>query len=299
MNRTFKLSLLPLALLAAGFTAGAPAWQDEEEDAERKIWNKQISDARKKAGTNAAPPPGRPRSRAAGDDLVGVTVWRLQPASNPASARDEEDRPRLLVQAGGNTPTPMAPLRVASSTQFSKNDAVRLSIEVPREGENYLYVIDREIYRNGRLSDPYLIFPTTRVRGGDNKVMGGRIVDLPAPTDDPPFFNFNNQIVANPDYVGEQLTIIVSPTPLDTPAIGPDPVPMDNRKVAEWEKRWGGPADLKESRALLGKAWTKEEKESAEGKRLLTQGPLPQTIYRMTPKADGILLFTLSMRIDP
>ena len=297
MNRqggfSIKLGLLLLALLAASFTVGALALQDEEEDEQRKIWNKQISDARKKAGATPAPPPGKRPPRAAGDDLVGVTFWRLQPASKPASAKEEEDKPRLLVQKDGKT-APMTPQRVASGTEFDKNDTVRLSIEVPREGENYLYVIDREIYKDGKLSDPYLIFPNTRTRGGNNKVMGGQIVDLPAATDDPPYFNFTSN---NPAYAGEQLTIIVSPEKLDMPPIGEGPVALDKKKVEEWERLWSGKTDVREARKSEGREWTKDEKAAAEGKRLLTQGPLPQTIYRVAASTEGKLLFTVKMRV--
>ena len=50
---------------------------------------------------------------------------------------------------------------------------VRLSIESARTG--YLYVINRELYADGSTGEPYLIFPTTRLHRGDNKVTIGRI----------------------------------------------------------------------------------------------------------------------------
>ena len=35
------------------------------------------------------------------------------------------------------------------------------------------------MYGDGSTSDPYLIFPTQRVRGGDNAVGAGKVVELP------------------------------------------------------------------------------------------------------------------------
>jgi hypothetical protein len=45
---------------------------------------------------------------------------------------------------------------------------VRLSIEASRRG--HLYVIDQEAYADGSLGAPLLIFPTLRIRNGDNAV---------------------------------------------------------------------------------------------------------------------------------
>jgi len=51
------------------------------------------------------------------------------------------------------------------------NEMVRLSIESARKG--YLYVIHQDIYPDGAFSNPELIFPTTRLCGGDNRVGPG------------------------------------------------------------------------------------------------------------------------------
>ena len=51
----------------------------------------------------------------------------------------------------------------------------------------YLYVIDREQYADGTQGEPYLIFPTTRTRGGDNSVKAGRVMEIPSQDDNPPY----------------------------------------------------------------------------------------------------------------
>ena len=70
------------------------------------------------------------------------------------------------------------PERIEVDTPLKVNDRVRLSVESPRDG--YLYVIDREQYADGSLGDAYLIFPTRRTRGGDNRVRPGKLIDIPA-----------------------------------------------------------------------------------------------------------------------
>src|SRR5690349_23992390 len=47
----------------------------------------------------------------------------------------------------------------------------------------YLYVFDREVYADKSLGEPYLIFPTTALRGGDNLVKAGRVVEIPSHDD--------------------------------------------------------------------------------------------------------------------
>ena len=108
---------------------------------------------------------------------------------------------RLLVQETEDQRTESVewtPERVETGTTFSVGERVRLSIESPRAG--YLYVIDREQYADGSTSDPYLIFPTLRIRGGNNSVRAGKVIELPD----------RNAFKLTPlcsDYEGERLTI--------------------------------------------------------------------------------------------
>jgi hypothetical protein len=97
-----------------------------------------------------------------------VTLRRLR------AARAADDGARLLVQESAGDLTAD---RVDTNTPLAIGDRVRLTIESSNNG--YLYVIDRELYADGTKSDPYLIFPTSRTRDGDNAVRGGRLVDIP------------------------------------------------------------------------------------------------------------------------
>jgi len=302
MNNQWRRILL-LGIIAGACALTAVAVQDEADE-ERRIWNRQLREARERARTSRRPPQGQRAARAAGEDLIGLTYWRLRdaPPKNDG-AKNDEDGPRMLKQRDGEPPIPQKAERVSTETQFDLNDPVRLSIEITREGDNYLYVIDREMYKGGDLSAPQLIFPNPRIRGGSNKVTGSQLVDIPAATDDPPFFNFVLS-AKNPKYVGEQLTIIVSPKPLPIPAISDDPVGLDPQLVAQWEARWGGKTERREARGTLGAEWTKEEKQAAEtGQQLLEQSPLPQSLFRIHPNgpnganADSTMLLVVKMNV--
>jgi hypothetical protein len=288
--------ILLAALCALGGFAAATAQQQQEDDQDkqRDVVNKQFLN--KRPGDKNKPPPPRPKKEV-DNDLVGLTFWRLR----PAPAVNGQDRPRLLTQGSkGATSRPIQWMaeRASADATFSKDDPVRLSIESPVEGEQYLYVIDREMYKDGSFSEPYLIFPTLRTRDGNNVVTSGKLVDIPAATDDPPFFNFQGM---QPNVVGERLTIIVSPTRLNVPRLESGPVKLDTRVVEKWEKDWGGKSEQWEQRKLAGQEWTSQEKASAsEPQRLLTQGdPLPQTIFRVKGKSSGPLLIVVPMRVNP
>jgi hypothetical protein len=225
--------------------------------------------------------------RAAEGRQVGVTVWRLRPASAGDSGA------RILVQEGGNT-AEWAPERVSSTSALKPGDRVRLSIESPEAA--YLYVIDRERYSNGTRGEPYLIFPTSRTHGGDNHVSAGRLIDIPAQDDRPNFFALRP---SRPDQVEEELTILLTKTPLADLPIGPAALKLTDEQAARWEKEWGAAqVERFELTGGNGKTWTRAEQQAAAGgTRLLTQeDPPPQTVYRVAIKQDEPLLVKVRLR---
>jgi hypothetical protein len=231
-----------------------------------------------KAGSIRQPSEGR---------QVGVTVWRLR------SAAPGDSGARILVQEDSNT-VEWVPERVGSSTNLREGDRVRLTIESPDAG--YLYVIDRERYSSGERGAPYLIFPTSRTRNGDNRVIGGKLIDIPAQDDRPNFFTLHH---SRPDQSEEELTVILTPEPLKGLAIGPKALALTNDLVAGWEKQWGaGSVQRFELSGGAGKTWTKAEQEAAADRtRLLTQeDPAPQTIYRVAAKPNEPLLVKVRLR---
>jgi hypothetical protein len=186
------------------------------------------------------------------------------------------------------------PERIEADTPLKIGDRVRLTVESPRAG--FLYIIDRELYADGSLGEPMMIFPTTRTRGGDNRVAPGKLIDIPAQEDQYSYFTAQPG-GARRDQVAEVLTIILVPQPLPL-QIGDQPLKMTDTQVAGWEKLWGGTAERLELVGGAGRTWTNEEKAAgaAKGRQLTQAGPPPQTVYRVARKAGGPLLVTVPLR---
>jgi hypothetical protein len=241
----------------------------------------------------ATPPPAAagtataPANAAAPGELVGVTVWRLR----RSQASDSGDS-RLLVQETENQRTETVewtPERVEAETPFAAGDRVRLSIESPRAG--YLYVVDRELYADGTTSDPYLIFPTQRMRDGDNSVRAGKVVELPEKS----AFKLTP---LRSDYQGERLTILVTSEPLPQVTVPANAERLDPSLVAQWETQWAAAAERLELVGGAGRAYTGIERDAAAQGRLLTQDDeLPQTLYRVLSAPGSPVVISVPLKI--
>jgi hypothetical protein len=153
-----------------------------------------------------------------------------------------------------------------------QGDKLRISVEAVRGG--YLYVIDREQYADGSLGEPYLIFPTTRTAGGDNQVAIGRLVEIPAQDDNPPFFTMKK---SRAGHVAEVLSVIVTPAKLEGVQITDKALKLPDAQVTAWEKSWGSNVGNLEM-STAGQAWTKEEKD-ARTRALTAAAPPPQLVF--------------------
>ena len=228
-------------------------------------------------GTAAVRPPA-----AAGTMDLGVTLWRLRPSQTA------DDGARLLVQDAAE----MTAERIETGAPLSVGDRVRLSIESPAAG--FLYVIDREQYEDGTMSEPYLIFPTSRTRQGDNAVRPGRLIDIPDQQDRPNYFSVRP---SRPGQTGELITILVTPTALDSVTISDKPMVLAKDLVAGWEKSWNAPVQQFALDGGAKRIWTREEKAAAaDGTRLLKQDdPPPQTIFRLSAKKGSPVLVNVKL----
>jgi hypothetical protein len=294
-TRLWIVGICALALCSVSLVATTQSTPDEETT--RKLWDTAFSTTRRKPARSGRNTARRGNYRVAtprispagvsGDSVVGVTVWRLRPS------RDADDGERMIVHEGSAAAT-WIPERVTANAGLFEGDRVRLSIEAARAG--YLYVIDREQYADGTLGEPYLIFPTTRTLGGDNQVKAGRLVDIPAQEDSPPFFTLKR---SRADQVGELLSVIVTPVPLDELEIGAQAQKLSAERVARWEKSWGEQTGRLELSDGAGKLWTKEEKEAGAraGRLLKAAAPNPQTLYyRPGLKSDEPLLIKVQLQ---
>lgn len=220
------------------------------------------------------------------DTVVGVTLWRLR------LARSSDAGERVITHEGPDA-VDWVPERVSSTTRLAEGDRLRISIEAARTG--YLYVVNREEYANGTRGEPILIFPTTRTRGGDNEVRVGRVVEIPAQEDSPPFFTLRK---SRPEHVAESVTIIVSPTPIEGLSITDKQLRLTEVQVAAWERQWGGQAGRLEMQGGAGKPWTSAEKDAgSDGTRSLTKAdPVPQTVlYRPGVASDSGVLYQVKL----
>ena len=272
-------------------------WAQPPQDDTRDIWDTAFLKKRPGAKGPArrvrpvrykvvgkAPAPAS-NSAAGGAALVGVTVWRLR----PSKAADEAEVRQLLHRQGEWTPE-----RVGGGTPLAEGSKVQLTIESPRTG--YLYVFDREKYVDNTHGEPYLIFPTLSLNGGDNKVNAGRVIEIPSSEDKPPYYTLKR---SREDHIGEALTVIVSDKPLLDLAIGRGALRISAGQFDEYEKQWGATTQQLELESGAGTAMSRAEKAAAAGKEDLTQEDLPpQTIYRVYAKPGQPLLLTIPLSIS-
>lgn len=218
---------------------------------------------------------------------IGITIWRLRPT------RDTDQGGRVLV-LDGLKPTQYTPERIEADTLLNTGDRVRITVESPRSG--FLYIIDREQYSDGSFGAPVLIFPTMRTRGGDNRVMPGRLIDIPAQEDQYSYFTAA-PAGSRRDQVAEVLSFILVPQPLPL-TIGDQAAKLTPQQVGSWEKSYGGVAEILELVGGAGRTWTNEEKAAgtANGRQLTQGGPPPQTVYRVARKTGAPLLVTVPLR---
>ena len=267
------LVTLMLSVCVAGLVTTQHA-QDAETT--RKLWDTAFIDQGKKSASNKPArrnyrivTPSVPVSGVTPDSVVGITLWRLRPS------RGVEAGERIITHSGPGS-TEWFPQRVSSNAKLTEGDRIRISIEAARSG--YLYVVDQEQYADGSTGEPYLIFPTTRTRGGDNSVRTGRVIEIPAQDDDPPYFTLKR---SRADHAGEIMSVLVSSTPIQTLTITDKAQRLSGETFALWEKSWGAASGKLEMENGEGKPWTKQEKEAgADGTRSLkADEPAPQTIY--------------------
>src|SRR6266550_1097567 len=250
--------------------------QQPQDETTRHLWDTAFIDQGNKSASRKPArrsyrivTPHVPVTGVAADSVIGITLWRLRP-SRKADAGE-----RIILHEGPES-VEWLPERVASGRKLSQGDRIRISVEAARTG--YLYVVDQEMYADGSKGEPYLIFPTTRTRGGDNSVKAGRVIEIPDQDDAPPYFTLKR---TRADHVGENVIVLVSPTQIEALTITDKAQRLSADTLALWEKSWGARAGRLEMANGEGKPWTKQEKEAgATGTRSLNATePAPQTIY--------------------
>ena len=297
-----------LIIAAVGVLLVASAALRGQDGDERRLWETEFrqkrqttrpapaSPAAPATSVRPAPPASAPQqpvytrvnptaATASAGEMLGITIWRLR----TPRASDSRDA-RLLIQEEDNSAiAEWTPERVEAGTSFAAGDRVRLSIESSRTG--YLYVIDREQYDDGSKSDPYLIFPTTRMRGGNNAVSAGTVIELPQGS------AFRLRPMRS-DYRGELLTFLVTTDPWAGISATAGIQKLEGSTVENWERLWGTPVERLEMVGGAGTSYGRGDREAGVEGRLLTQeDPLPQTLLRVAADPLRPLMVNVALRI--
>ena len=277
-----------IGFVLLSLVAGSLVVAQNADEATRKLWDTAYIGASKSKNTSRRrssskyriATPNVPIDNVVPESVVGVTIWRLRPAGRADAGE------RLIVH-DDNAAREWVPERISANTKLVAGDRLRISVEAARNG--YLYVIDRELYADGTMSEPYLIFPTTRTLNGDNQVAVGKLAEIPAQEDSPPFFTIRR---SRPDQVAEVLSVLVTPTPLEGVQVSDKAQKLTDAQVAKWEQWSNGVGRLEME--SVGQTWTREEKDAgATNTRALTAtAPAPQMLfYRPSLKTnEGIFV---------
>jgi hypothetical protein len=291
-----------LAVFGAAVPPAAPQGRPESDVQTRQLWDDAFTKRRREPkparpasspkATSTAPSAGRPAARPPGasedlaESLVGITVWHLRPV-RPADAAQGT----MVFNVGGQDLTAE---RVEVGAPLLPGERVRIGIESGRAA--YLYLIDREQFADGSTGDPYLIFPTARIRAGDNRVVPGRLVEVPDLQDTPQFFTLQ---ASRPDHVGELITVVLTTKPIADLNIGRSALKLTREQVEAWERAWAAPTRRIELPRGAGRVYTAAEREAgASTTRLLThEEPVPQTMYQVGSKPGEPLMLNVPLGV--
>jgi hypothetical protein len=281
-----------IGFVLLSLVAGSLVVAQNADEATRKLWDtayigpsKSKNTSRRRSSSKyRIATPNVPIDNVVPESVVGVTIWRLRPAGRADAGE------RLIVH-DDNAAREWVPERISANTKLVAGDRLRISVEAARNG--YLYVIDRELYADGTMSEPYLIFPTTRTLNGDNQVAVGKLAEIPAQEDSPPFFTIRR---SRPDQVAEVLSVLVTPTPLEGVQVSDKAQKLTDAQVAKWEQWSNGVGRLEME--SVGQTWTREEKDAgATNTRALTaSAPAPQMLfYRPSLKTNEAMFVKLRL----
>jgi hypothetical protein len=226
---------------------------------------------------------------------VGVTFWRLRAArKNDAPSLRETKRKVVRVKNKEVEKTvTLVPMRAESETLFADGDSLRLSIEVPYQA--YIYVFNREQYRDGMLGEPYLVYPgTSDVKRSEP----GRLVSIP---------NESDSLEITPsstsqEKVAEVFVVVVTPQAIkELPPLKDEEEnrAVDGQQFERWEKEWGARVWKFERQGGRGASITQVEKSAGKtsGAALTETDPQPQTVYHVARKSTEVLWLSIPIKI--
>lgn len=299
---------------------GATSDAYKKVEAGRVIQNRRVGKGLQKRvyRTNSSFPDGSP-PRGQIFVTVGVTISRGRLATDAEKTDSRLAKVMGCVQWNSEkcvARKEMVLVRTVDDEGVSDKDQIQMSIEylayVGSDGSTqsgrigYLYVINREEFSDRSFGFPKLIFPTLNTYDGDNRVLPGKTVAMPAP--DRPWTISKSTAAKVQSF--ETYTIIASAEPLvDLKGFEIKPesksIILEEALFDTWMKDYGGNesrADLEDSKGqLVTQREAKSSKATTIGRRgtdddvddLLQDDPPPQVIFRKVVKPRGTLLFTV------
>jgi len=211
---------------------------------------------------------------------LGLTIWRLRTVVPGENA----DARLLVPDTTGSSSTEMIPERIGLAKPLHAGDRIRISIEVPHRG--YLYVIDRERYRDGSRGDPVLIYPASTISPGGNRVEPGQLIDIPSENATVRALRLEKN---GERHVGEDLMLMITPELFKEISPGQDEQQLAAAQVNRWDSAWALPAVTLDLAGPQHNTWTLAEKKAGNAKAgyLMTQNdPMPEMILSIPPHAD-------------
>ena len=233
---------------------------------------------------------------------VGVTMWKLRPP------RASDEGFKLPVRTNDGSTQMWTAERISPDTVFRAGDRVRFAVESSSPG--YLYLINSEIYTDGEIGAPSVIFPSS---GEDNSVKPGLLVDIPDRTDKFPYFVIEPK---NDRYAGELVTVIISPKPLINLKIGKDGritnldelIKLEINADVEVYSRDDArdeiytPAEAEAACGSKTRELVREKSNAgpcgAKTRQLTREEPLPQSIYRVKTQTGMPVVSFIRLQVE-
>ena len=311
LNAELHLAITVVLLLGLIVPAISQNPSDDVRGIKSREYARRIQDqvAKRRPRANRAKPKTVARYVAVANDNapvaegldVGVTLWRLRPAQK-ADPQNVQEPKRIVVRKKGQSEEKtvmMVPARAESETVFADGDLLKMSIEPPFE--SYIYIINREQYKDGSYSEPYLIFPEKSDADRNGKGFPGKLVFLPSENDDDKF-EVTQLTRDGAEKVAEVFTVVLSRQPIkELPPLETSDVPrrIDKQQFEHWQNEWSGRAWKFEKQGSADTSITRVEKTAGAkvGARLTESDPYPQTVYHIERKSTDILLFDVSLKI--
>ena len=225
------------------------------------------------------------------DPVLGMNLWhmRLADAASPVKIRGLEHK--TLDKTGVRDWTPE---RMTLDDAIAEGELLRLSFESASVG--YLYVIDRDVYKNGTKSAPTLRFPTKQLIDGDNQVAPGETIQIPNPKDRPSAFTV---ALTRADQTGIQVTLILNPKPLPEIPVPDKAVPLSEALVAKYEQQYGTGVQMVEDKSMAKLVATLAEHAAASdlARPLGEKDPLPITLFHRAGHPGDPMLATALIKV--